>query len=95
MNKGKMSLKFRFLLSSFSVAFIAFAVFGLVLLFVSIRSFEMANRRQTEHKLNTLARNIEEQLRAMEIMSFSIQGRTEFNWSVLSRNRYNDISLLT
>jgi len=95
MNKGKMSLKFRFLLSSFSVAFIAFAVFGLVLLFVSIRSFEMANRRQTEHKLNSLARNIEEQLRTMEIMSFSIQGRTEFNWSILSRNRYNDITLLT
>jgi len=94
MNKGRMSLKFRYLLSSFSVAFIAFAVFGLVLFYVSVRSFEMANRRQAEHKLGTLARNIEEQITDMERMSFIIQGRTHFNWSILSRNRYNDITLL-
>jgi len=90
----KMSLKFRYILSSFSVAFIAFAVFGLILFFVSTRSLEIADRRQTEHKLDVLARNIEQQIRDMEIISFTIQGRRAFNWLVVAECRFNDITLL-
>ena len=90
-----MSIKFRYILSSFSVAFISFAVFGLVLFFVSTRSLEIADRSRTEHKLDVLARNIERQIRDMEIISFTIQGRRAFNWLVVAECRFNDITLLT
>jgi len=94
MKPRKMSLRSQYFISFFSVAFIACAVFGIVLFFSSVRALEIAYQRQTEQQLLTLTRNISEQIGAMEIMSYTIQANRVFNWSNLSENRYNDITLL-
>jgi AraC-like DNA-binding protein len=97
MNKRNnwISLRSQYLLSTVSVAAIACAVFGILLFFGSVRVFDAGNRRQADEKLATLARNIGNQINAMETMSFALRSNHIFNWGNLSRNRFNDIVLLT
>ena len=92
--KKKMSLMSYYLLSSFSVAFVACAVVGLLLFYSSVSALNKMNMTQLSDKLANLAENTSAQQEAMRNISVSLYTKTIYRKSFLAGNSYNDVRLL-